>query len=87
VPRLAQPDLRVHPDPVGSFVWAQCDGTATIREIGARVAARFGGDADARRRDVVRFVRKLVREESLSFQPPGAPAEHARGRTPDAPTV
>jgi hypothetical protein len=87
VPLLAKPDLRVHLDAVGSFVWDQCDGTATIREIGARVAARFGGDTDARREDVIRFVRKLVREESLSFQQPGRPAEQSRGAAPDAPTV
>jgi len=87
VPLLAKPDLRVHLDAVGSFVWGQCDGTVTIREIGTRVAARFGGDADARRNDVIRFVRKLVKEESLSFPPPGEPAEQTRGRAPDVPTV
>lgn len=87
VPLLAKPDLRVHLDAVGSFVWGQCDGTATIREIAGRVTARFGGDAEARRNDVIRFVRKLVREESLSFQPPGEPAERTRGRSPDVPTV
>ena len=87
VPLLAKPDLRVHLDAVGSFVWGQCDGTATIRAIGERVAARFGGDAEARRLDVIRFVRKLVREESLSFQPPGEPAERTRERAPDVPTV
>ena len=87
VPLLAKPDLRVRLDAVGSFVWGQCDGTATIREIGERVAARFGGDAAARRGDVIRFVRKLVKEGSLTFQPPGEPAERARGRAPDVPTV
>ena len=87
VPLLARPDLKVHLDAVGSFVWGQCDGTATIREIGGRVATRFGGDADARRRDVIRFVRKLVNQESLSFHPPGEPAERSRGRSPDVPTV
>ena len=87
VPLLAKPDLRVHLDAVGSFVWSRCDGAATIGEIGAQVAARFGGDAAARRLDVIRFVRKLVKEESLSFHPPGEPAETTRGRAPDVPTV
>jgi hypothetical protein len=87
VPLLAKPDLRVRLDAVGSFVWAQCDGTATIRQIGERVTAQFGGDGDARRQDVIRFVRKLVREESLSFQAPGQPAEVSRGPAPDVPTV
>ena len=87
VPLLAKPDLRVHLDAVGSFVWRQCDGTASVRGIGARVAERFGGDPEARRGDVMRFVRKLVREESLGFNPPGEFAEVSRGPAPDGPTV
>jgi hypothetical protein len=74
VPLLAKPELKVHLDAVGSFVWRQCDGTASIGEIAARVAARFGGDPEARRSDVVRFASKLAREESLAFDPPGGPA-------------
>jgi len=87
VPLLAKPEMRVHLDAVGSFVWRQCDGSATIREIGDRVAARFGGDAEARRGDVARFVRKLEREKSLAFNPPGEPAGANRGRAPDGSTV
>ncbi|MEK7668707.1 MAG: PqqD family protein [Gemmatimonadota bacterium] len=74
VPLLAKPDLRVHLDALGSFVWRQCDGTASLREIAGRVAERFGRDPDDALRQVVRFVRKLAREESLTFHPPGAPA-------------
>ena len=87
VPLLAKPDLRVHLDAVGSFVWHQCDGTASLREIAGRVAARFGGDPEARRAEVVRFVRRLVREESLAFHPPGEAAEESRGLEPGGPTV
>ncbi len=87
VPLLAQPDMRVHLDALGSYVWRQCDGVASVRAIGERVAERFGGDPEARRVDVVRFVRKLVREESIVFHPPGGPAEAMRGPAPDGPTV
>ena len=87
VPLLAKPDMRVHLDAVGSFVWRQCDGTASMGTIGDRVAERFGGDPEARRGDVMRFVRKLVREESLAYYPPGEPAEDTRGPTPDGPTA
>ena len=87
VPLLAKPEMRVHLDALGSFVWRQCDGRATVRVIGERVAERFGGEREARRLDVVRFVRKLVREESLGFDPPGGSAEALRGPAPDGPTV
>jgi hypothetical protein len=86
VPLLAKPDMRVHLDAVGSFVWRQCDGVTTVRAIAGRVAERFGGEREARRLDVVRFVRKLVREESLAFTPPGGPAEEMRGPIRDGPT-
>ena len=87
VPLLAKPDLRVHLDAVGTFVWRQCDGSASLRQIAGRVAERFGGDPEARRAEVTRFVHKLVREESLAFHPPGEPAEESRGGDPGGPTV
>ena len=87
VPLLAKPDLRVHLDAVGSFVWRQCDGTASLGQIAAQVVERFGGDPEARRADVVRFASKLAREESLVFDPPGGPAEESRGPAPGGPSV
>ncbi len=87
VPLLAKPDLQVHLDAVGSFVWRQCDGTASLATIADRVTERFGGDPDARRADVVRFASQLAREESLAFDPPGGPAETSRGPAPDGPTA
>lgn len=85
VPLLAKPDFRVHLDAVGSFVWRQCDGSMSLREIGGRLAERFGGDPEARRAEVTRFVHKLVREESLAFHPPGEAPESTRGPAPDGP--
>jgi len=87
VPLLARPELKVQLDAIGSFVWRQCDGTASLAEIADRVAQRFGGDPDARRADVVRFASRLAREESLAFDPPGGPAETSRGPEPGGPTV
>ena len=74
VPLLARPEMRVRLDELGSFVWRQCDGSASIRQIAGRVAERFGGDPGDNVGRVVRFVRKLAREESLTFHPPGGPA-------------
>ncbi len=69
VPLLARPEMRVRLDALGTFVWKQCDGTATLRQIADRVAAQFGGEREAALVGVVKFVRKLAREESLTFHP------------------
>ena len=74
VPLLAKPDMRVRLDATGSFVWLQCDGRRTVREIAARAAERSGGDSAATLVSVVHFVRKLAREQSLSFTRPGESA-------------
>jgi hypothetical protein len=74
VPLLARPEMRVRLDELGSFVWRQCDGTASLRAIAGRVAERFGGTPEDALGRVVRFVRKLAREESLTLHPPGGSA-------------
>ena len=73
VPLLAKPDMRVLLDATGSFVWRQCDGRSTVREIAARTAERCGGDPSATLASVVRFVRQLASEQSLTFTQPGGP--------------
>lgn len=74
VPLLARPEMRVRLDALGSFVWRQCDGTASVRQIAEQVTAQFGGERDAALVGVVRFVRKLAHEESLTFHPLRDPA-------------
>jgi hypothetical protein len=64
--------VRLHLDELGSFVWHQLDGTATVEAIAALVAARFGissGEAGPR---VERFLRQLARADSVTFLAPAA---------------
>lgn len=42
LPRLKQPDIAIHLDTFGSWVWRKLDGQATVREIGQSLEAEFG---------------------------------------------
>jgi hypothetical protein len=72
-------------DDLGSFVWRQCDGSATVREIADRVRDRFGGDPETTLDRLVQFMRRLTRADTLTFIPPGAdpPLAGGGGATPE----
>jgi len=71
-PRLRQPELRVHLDEIGSFVWQQCDGEATVAELAERTAQRFGGERDALEKRVAEFIAQLERAGHVSLRRPSA---------------
>jgi hypothetical protein len=68
--RLAARPVRVRLDEVGSFVWQQCDGRATVETIVERVRARFGDDADATLARTAQFVRTLVKGNLVTLDRP-----------------
>ncbi|NJD09200.1 MAG: PqqD family protein [Gemmatimonadetes bacterium] len=70
-PLLTRPDFRVKLDDEGSFVWEQCDGRSTVLEIADRLHGRLGGDPAEVRARVARFVKRLVRDQLLTFDHPG----------------
>jgi hypothetical protein len=88
VPLLAKPEVRLRLDAMGSFVWRQCDGSLTVREIADRVRERFGGDPEPTLDSVVQFMRRLTRADTLTFIPPGAdPVSVGEGgATPEEPS-
>lgn len=69
---LRRPDIRVRLDPLGSFVWQQCDGKTTVVDIAARAAAKFGGDAEAMLHRTGAFLAKLARERVVTMRQPDA---------------
>lgn len=71
---LRRPDIRVRLDSLGSFVWQQCDGKATVVDIAARAAAKFGGDAEAMLHRTGAFFAKLTGERVVAMRQPGAAA-------------
>jgi hypothetical protein len=63
-------------DPVATLVWRCCDGSASITEIAADLAAGFGADPGTVRRDVDATVAELGRLGLLAPEPdPGPTAD------------
>lgn len=74
VPRLSKPDQRVRLDAIGTFVWQQCDGRATVAELGRRAWERFGGERESLEQRAAEFVARLAAERCLTFAPRKADA-------------
>lgn len=68
VPRLKSPDVRLRLDEIGSFVWQQCDGEATVQDIAERAQQQFGGDAETMAARVAEFVAQLSRQRLLQLR-------------------
>jgi hypothetical protein len=66
-PLFRRPHVRVHLDETGSYVWRQCDGSATVADIAARVRAHLGADAADAQRRVEVFLRRLARADAIQF--------------------
>ena len=50
-------------NPVGAEVWRAVDGERTIDGIATHVAGLFDGDPHRTRKDVLRFLKKLLQQE------------------------
>ena len=74
VPRLKRPDYRVRLDAIGTFVWQQCDGKASVAEIGERAFNEFGGEREAMEHRVADFFAQLDRERFVTLRKPGEAA-------------
>ncbi|WP_231583798.1 PqqD family protein [Desulfovibrio sp. TomC] len=65
-------------DAVGTFVWQHINGRATVGEIAAALAARYGLDANEARLAVAEFLRQLGRRGAVGFAEPGTGKRGAR---------
>jgi hypothetical protein len=66
-PRLKKPYFRLSLDEVGSFVWEQCDGKMTVREIAALMAARFGENVQPVENRLSIFFATLFRNKVVRY--------------------
>jgi hypothetical protein len=67
VPRLKKPFMRVKLDPYGSLLWTQCDGSATVEEIGLRMKERFGDGVEPLYERMGAFIARLAHEKWLEL--------------------
>jgi len=59
LPKMKKPHYKVRLDDIGSFVWQQCDGEKTIRQIALCLRENFGEKAEPVFERVCIFFKKL----------------------------
>lgn len=67
LPRTNKPARRIHLDDVGSFVWQQCDGSRSVREIAAALGEKFGDKVAPVEERTVMFLQQMYREEFVKM--------------------
>jgi len=67
LPRMKRPNWKIRLDDIGSFVWLQCDGRATVREIGKLMKDRFGEKAEPVYDRLALFLRNLTESRFISY--------------------
>lgn len=68
LPLLPKPDIRIHLDDLGSFVWKNCDGRQTVNVISSELLASFGSSAEQAHARTERFIRMLHKEKFITLQ-------------------
>ena len=54
-------------DPVGSRIWALCDGRRSVRKIAAEISREYDADLHTVERDVAELLEELEREQLVRF--------------------
>jgi len=67
---LDQANEKIHRlNETAAFLWHQCDGTCTEKEIAERVMQKFDVTADVAHKDVTRFIGEFATLGLLALQP------------------
>jgi len=71
VPLLAKPRIKLKLDERGSYVWARCDGTMTVADIGEQMSAKFDEPLDTSYERIGKFVSRFVQDKFLVLDSAG----------------
>jgi hypothetical protein len=66
-------------DPIGSEIWAMCDGTHSVQSMLDQVCTEYDVDWDQARRDVLELIDDLQREELITIDGVAAETRPAAG--------
>jgi len=66
--KLKRPYYKVRLDDFGSFIWEQCDGTKTVREIALSLKDKFGQNVEPVFDRACLFLDKLETGRFISYQ-------------------
>ena len=84
VPLLANPDMELRLDEIGSFFWNQCDGRSTVGEISSRMSDRFGGETGPMLDRISVFMRRLDESKLIDIHGSSGPPEDVLLAAPDS---
>ncbi|MFQ6069512.1 MAG: PqqD family protein [Candidatus Aminicenantales bacterium] len=76
LPRMKRPYFTIRLDEVGSFVWEQCDGRLTVREVGERLREKFGERIEPLYDRLAFFLQSMEKNKFITYrQVTGSPVE------------
>jgi hypothetical protein len=76
MPRLRHPYIRLKLDPLGSFVWKQCDGKTTVAVIADRMKAEFGDSLQQVHDRIRSFLLTLEKSDVVNLYGRGTETQH-----------
>jgi hypothetical protein len=68
LPRMKEPNIRIKLDQVGTFVWKQCNGEMTVKEIAEKMSEHFGSTVEPAIDRLELFLKYLERYEFISYR-------------------
>jgi hypothetical protein len=68
LPRLKNPYYKIRLDDVGSFIWEQCDGVQTVKEIADSLSERFGDKVEPLYDRLALFLQSLERNRFILYR-------------------
>ncbi len=67
LPLLPKPNMSVHLDAFGSFVWQRCDGAQSIKNIAGKLREKFGASVEPADERTGQFIRQLTKEHFITL--------------------
>ncbi len=68
IPRLKNPYYRIRLDDVGSFIWEQCNGIQTVKEIADSLSEKFGDKVEPVYDRLALFLQSLERNRFILYR-------------------
>jgi len=68
LPRLKRPHYKIKLDSVGSFVWEQCDGNRSVKELAENMKERFGEDVEPLYDRLTLFLQSLEKNRFIYYK-------------------
>ncbi|MFQ5720886.1 MAG: PqqD family protein [Candidatus Aminicenantales bacterium] len=68
LPRLKNPYFKIRLDAVGSFIWTQCNGRCTVKELAENLEAKFGNEVKPVEERLTLFLQSLEKNRFIIYK-------------------